>query len=113
MASIYVVYTGPRSNIAATTTTDNPRKHFYRNITTERLHPGVYAGVSKFVQAINEHMVQHNTTQTKTIHLGSTHPEKLLRADNRLSFKQNVALNERKQECIASAHQARICEGFT
>ena len=73
----------------------NMVERFFRDITTARLRNGVFRSVPELIQAIDEYIVHHNknpkpfiwTAQAKDI------LEKVIRANRRLSSKQNATLH--------------------
>ncbi len=73
----------------------NRVERFFRDITTARLRNGVFRSVPEWIQAIDEYIVHDNknpkpfiwTAQAKDI------LEKVIRADHRLSSKQNATLH--------------------
>ena len=73
----------------------NMVERFFRDITTARLRNGVFRSVPELIHAINEYIKHHNknpkpfiwTAQAKDI------LEKVIRANRRLSSKQNATLH--------------------
>ena len=73
----------------------NMVERFFRDITTARLRNGVFRSVPELTQAIDQYIVHHNknpkpfiwTAQAKDI------LEKVIRANRRLSSKQNATLH--------------------
>ncbi|MCP5239344.1 MAG: IS630 family transposase [Zoogloeaceae bacterium] len=73
----------------------NMVERFFRDITTERLRRGVFTSVPELVAAIDEYIAHHNTKPKPFIWTKSARDilEKVIRANRRLSSKQNEALH--------------------
>lgn len=73
----------------------NMVERFFRDITTERLRRGVFTSVPELVTAINEYIAHHNTNPKPFIWTKSARDilQKVIRANSRLSSKQNEALH--------------------
>ena len=73
----------------------NMVQRFFRDITTERLRRGVFASVPELVGAIDEYIAHHNTRPKPFIWTKSARDilQKVMRANRRLSSKQNAALH--------------------
>ena len=73
----------------------NMVERFFRDITTERLRRGVFTSVPELVAAIDEYIAHHNTQPKPFIWTKSARDilQKVIRANNRLSSKQNAALH--------------------
>ena len=73
----------------------NMVERFFRDITTERLRRGVFTSVPELVAAINEYITHHNTDPKPFIWTKSARDilQKVIRANSRLSSKQNAALH--------------------
>jgi transposase len=73
----------------------NMVERFFRDITTERLRRGVFTSVPELVCAINEYIANHNTNPKPFIWTKSARDilQKVIRANNRLSSKQNETLH--------------------
>ena len=73
----------------------NMVERFFRDITTERLRRGVFASVPELVAAIDEYIAHHNTEPKPFIWTKSARDilQKVIRANSRLSSKQNAALH--------------------
>ena len=73
----------------------NMVERFFRDITTERLRRGVFTCVPELVAAIDEYIVHHNTNPKPFIWTKSARDilQKVIRANSRLSSKQNAALH--------------------
>ena len=73
----------------------NMVERFFRDITEERLRRGVFASVSDLVTAIDEYIAHHNTNPKPFIWTKSARYilQKVIRANSRLSSKQNEALH--------------------
>ena len=70
-------------------------ERFFRDITTERLRRGVFTSVPELVAAIDEYIAHHNTNPKPFVWTKSARDilQKVIRADSRLSSKQNDALH--------------------
>jgi transposase len=73
----------------------NMVERFFRDITTERLRRGVFTSVPDLVTAIEEYIAHHNTRPKPFIWTKSARDilQKVIRANSRLSSKQNEALH--------------------
>lgn len=73
----------------------NMVERFFRDITTERLRRGVFTSVPDLVAAIDEYVTHHNTAPKPFIWTKSARDilQKVIRANSRLSSKQNAALH--------------------
>jgi transposase len=73
----------------------NMVERFFRDITTDRLRRGVFTSVPELVSAIDEYIVHHNTNPKPFIWTKSARDilQKVIRANSRLSSKQNEALH--------------------
>jgi transposase len=73
----------------------NMVERFFRDITTERLRRGVFASVPDLICAIDEYIVHHNTNPKPFIWTKSARDilQKVIRANSRLSSKQNETLH--------------------
>ncbi len=73
----------------------NMVERFFRDITTERLRRGVFTSVTELVSAIDEYIAHHNTNPKPFIWTKSARDilQKVIRANSRLSSKQNEALH--------------------
>ena len=73
----------------------NMVERFFRDITTERLRRGVFTGVPELITAINEYIAHHNTNPKPFIWTASAKDilQKVIRANGRLSSKQNATLH--------------------
>ena len=73
----------------------NMVERFFRDITTERLRRGVFTSVPELVTAIDEYITHHNTNPKPFIWTKSARDilQKVIRANSRLSAKQNAALH--------------------
>ncbi len=69
-------------------------ERFFCDITTEWLRRGVFTSVSEFEAAINEYVVHHNKNPKPFIWNKSARDilQKVIRANSRLSSKQNATL---------------------
>ena len=88
----------PRFNMHFTPTSAswlNMVERFFRDITTERLRRGVFTSVAELVAAINEYVAHHNTKPKPFIWTKSSRDilQKVIRANSRLSSKQNATLH--------------------
>ncbi len=70
-------------------------ERFFRNISVNRLRLGVFTSVPELVEAIHEYVAHHNTNPKPFIWTKSAHDilQKVIRANSRLSSKQNEALH--------------------
>ena len=73
----------------------NMVERFFRDITTERLRRGVFTSVPELIGAIDEYIAHHNTQPKPFIWTKSARDilQKVIRANSRLSSKQNAALH--------------------
>jgi transposase len=88
----------PRFNLHFTPTSAswmNMVERFFRDITTQRLRRGVFASVPELVSAIDDYIAHHNTNPKPFIWTKSARDilQKVIRANSRLSAKQNEALH--------------------
>ena len=88
----------PRFNMHFTPTSAswlNMVERFFRDITTERLRRGVFTSVPELVCAIDEYIAHHNTNPKPFIWTKSARDilQKVIRANRRLSSKQNETLH--------------------
>jgi hypothetical protein len=73
----------------------NMVERFFRDITTERLRRGVFTSVPELENAIKEYVAHHNTNPKPFIWTKSARDilQKVIRANARLSSKQNETLH--------------------
>ena len=73
----------------------NMVERFFRDLTTERLRRGVFTSVPELVAAIDAYVADHNTDPKPFIWTKSARDilQKVIRANRRLSAKQNEALH--------------------
>ena len=73
----------------------NMVERFFRDITTERLRRGVFTSVPELIGAIDEYIAHHNTHPKPFIWTKSAREilQKVIRANSRLSSKQNATLH--------------------
>lgn len=73
----------------------NMVERFFRDITTERLRRGVFTSIPELVAAIDEYVAHHNTNPKPFIWTKSARDilQKVIRANSRLSSKQNASLH--------------------
>jgi transposase len=73
----------------------NMVERFFRDITTERLRHGVFRNVPELIGAIKEYIALHNQNPKPYIWTAKAHDilAKVIRANQRLSSKQNEALH--------------------
>ena len=88
----------PRFNMHFTPTSAswlNMVERFFRDITTERLRRGVFTSVPELIGAIDEYIAHHNTQPKPFIWTKSARDilQKVIRANSRLSSKQNATLH--------------------
>ena len=88
----------PRFNMHFTPTSAswlNMVERFFRDLTTERLRRGVFTSVPELVTAIEEYVTHHNTDPKPFIWTKSARDilQKVIRANSRLSSKQNETLH--------------------
>jgi transposase len=72
----------------------NMVERFFRDLTTERLRRGVFTSVPELITAIEEYVAHHNTDPKPFIWTKSARDilQKVIRANSRLSSKQNETL---------------------
>ena len=70
-------------------------ERFFRDITTVRLRRGVFTSVPEPIAAIDEYTAHHNTHPKPFIWIKSARDilQKVIRANSRLSSKQNATLH--------------------
>jgi transposase len=88
----------PRFNMHFTPTSAswlNMVERFFRDITTERIRRGVFTSVPELIGAIDEYIAHHNTQPKPFIWTKSARDilQKVIRANSRLSSKQNATLH--------------------
>jgi len=88
----------PRFNMHFTPTSAswlNMVERFFRDISENRLRRGVFTSVPELVTAIDEYVAHHNTNPKPFIWTKSARDilQKVIRANSRLSSKQNEALH--------------------
>jgi transposase len=88
----------PRFNMHFTPTSAswlNMVERFFRDLTTERLRRGVFTSVPELVSAIEDYVAHHNTDPKPFIWTKSARDilQKVIRANSRLSSKQNATLH--------------------
>jgi len=88
----------PRFNMHFTPTSAswlNMVERFFRDITTERLRRGVFTSVPELIGAIDEYIAHHNINPKPFIWTKSARDilQKVIRANSRLSSKQNGTLH--------------------
>jgi transposase len=88
----------PRFNMHFTPTSAswlNMVERFFRDITVNRLRRGVFTSVPELVAAIDEYVARHNTKPKPFIWTKSAADilQKVIRANSRLSSKQNATLH--------------------
>jgi transposase len=73
----------------------NMVERFFRDITTARLRRGVFTSVPELIGAIDEYIAHHNTKPKPFIWTKSARDilQKVIRANSRLSSKQNATLH--------------------
>ncbi len=73
----------------------NMVERFFRDITTERLRRGVFTSVPELITAIDEYIAHHNAQPKPFIWTKSARDilQKVIRANSRLSSKQNETLH--------------------
>ena len=76
-------------------------ERFFRDITTERLRRGVFTSVPELIGAIDEYISHHNTKPKPFIWTKSARDilQKVIRANSRLSSKQNATLHYIQLSC--------------
>ncbi len=88
----------PRFNMHFTPTSAswlNMVERFFRDITTERLRRGVFTSVPELTDAIDDYIAHHNIKPKPFIWTKSARDilQKVIRANSRLSSKQNATLH--------------------
>jgi transposase len=88
----------PRFNMHFTPTSAswlNMVERFFRDITTKRIRRGVFTSVPELIGAIDEYIAHHNTKPKPFIWTKSARDilQKVIRANSRLSSKQNATLH--------------------
>ena len=70
-------------------------ERFFRDLTVERLRRGVFSSVPELVGAIEEYIAVHNRKPKPFIWTAKANDilQKVVRANRRLSSKQNAALH--------------------
>ena len=70
-------------------------ERFFRDISENRLRRGVFTSVSELVDAIDGYVASHNTNPNPFIWTKSARDilQKVIRANENLSFKQNATLH--------------------
>ena len=73
----------------------NMVERFFRDLTTERLRRGVFTSVPELIGAIKGYVAYHNENPKPFIWTAKAHDilQKVIRANRRLSSKQNAALH--------------------
>lgn len=73
----------------------NMVERFFRDLTTQRIRRGVFTRVPELVGAIDQYIVKHNEQPKPFIWTAKANDilEKVVRANRRLSSKQNDALH--------------------
>jgi transposase len=73
----------------------NMVERFFRDITDKRLRRGVFTSVAELITAIDEYIAHHNTKPKSFIWTKSARDilQKVIRANSRLSSKQNATLH--------------------
>ena len=73
----------------------NMVERFFRDLSTERLHRGVFRSVPELITAIQEYVSVHNKNPKPFIWTAKAADilQKVIRANSRLSSKQNEALH--------------------
>jgi len=73
----------------------NMVERFFRDITTEQIRRGVFTSVTELITAIDSYIAHHNTQPKPFIWTKSARDilQKVIRANSRLSSKQNAALH--------------------
>ena len=101
----------PRFNMHFTPTSAswlNMVERFFRDITTERLRRGVFTSVPELVGAIDEYIAHHNTKPKPFIWTKSARDilQKVIRANSRLSSKQNATLHYRTWRPVCTGRRS-------
>ena len=70
-------------------------ERFFRDITHKRIRRGVFTSVAELERAINDYIAVHNTKPKPFIWTKSANDilQKVIRANSRLSSKQNATLH--------------------
>ena len=70
-------------------------ERFFRDLTSQRLRRGVFTSVAELIGAIEEYIAKHNENPKPFIWTKKANDilEKVVRANSRLSSKQNDALH--------------------
>src|SRR5574340_948805 len=73
----------------------NMVERFFRDLTSERLRRGVFTGVAQLISAIEAYIEQHNENPKPFVWTAKANDilQKVIRANRRLSTKQNGALH--------------------
>jgi len=73
----------------------NMVERFFRDITTQRLRRGVFTSAAELIEAIDEYIAHHNNNPKPFIWTKSARDilQKVIRANDRLSSKQNATLH--------------------
>ena len=73
----------------------NMVERFFRDLTTERLRNGVFRSLPELIRAINDYVALHNQHPKPFVWTAKAHDvlAKVIRANRRLSSKQNEALH--------------------
>lgn len=73
----------------------NMVERFFRDITTEQIRRGVFTSVAELIAAIDDYIIHHNIQPKPFIWTKSARDilQKVIRANSRLSSKQNAALH--------------------
>ena len=73
----------------------NRVERFFRNITTARLRRGLFRNVPELIHAIEEYIAVHNENPKAFVWTAKANDilQKVIRANRRLSSKQNAALH--------------------
>ena len=72
----------------------NMVERFFRDLTTQQLRRGIFTSVPELINAIADHIAEHNKNPKPFIWTAKANDilEKVVRANRRLSAKQNDAL---------------------
>lgn len=86
----------------------NMVERFLRGMTTEQLRRGVFTSVPELIATIDAYIAHGNKNPKPFIWTKSARDilQKVIRANKRLSFKQNATLHQRPQ-CCQSAPESR------
>jgi transposase len=73
----------------------NMVERFFRDLTSERLRRGIFTGVPQLIGAIEAYIAQHNENPKPFVWTAKANDilQKVIRANRRLSTKQNGALH--------------------